>query len=526
MNADAPAPQYRLRLLLSAAVSLALVGGLLGLPGAGGAARAATTSGNLLTGDTATLAGVGGWTGTNIQQLTTTTTSSGNALVVAAASPGAVDVWAGRTAARAVVGRVYTGGVSFSAVAVPAVVQPVLRWYDRRGRLLHGSTVAAAPERDPVTSFGRATVTGIAPRNAVWVSLGLRVEATRPQETHHLAQPVLTVSSGGSSAVAGPLRTVGSTIVDRHGDRIALRGINRSGAYNTTSPDKLSRHDFERIKAWGGNSVRITVGQYVYIEGCRAYDPATPGIVDQAVTWANELGMLAILDLQWTAPTCDSNGLNPMPDPLSKVFWQQVATRYANAPLVAFDLFNEPHSVSDEVWARGGTATTASGVEYRAVGMKELYDTVRATGAENLVFIGGNDYASRWPSTAPLPGTRNVVYAVHAYNCDAPARCVHGTGSDWLLGQFVEPGRTNPIMVTEFGWPATWTREAVDFNAGVIAFAEKQGWGWMPWTWPVDADCRKDTWWGLVAPGDCHAGDVYQPSPGAMPILQGMQRNR
>ena len=214
-----------------------------------------------------------------------------------------------------------------------------------------------------------------------------------------------------------------------------------------------------------------------------------------------------------------------MPDSNSSVFWQQVASRYQANPLVAFDLFNEPHGVSDTVWADGGPTTTDSGVPYQAVGMRTLYGVVRGTGAQNLIFVGGLGYASTWPSTAPLAGTSNVVYAVHAYNCDRPSTCTNGTGIGWMLDRFVTPGQTNPIMVTEFGWPAAGTREAQAFNTNVITFAEKQGWGWMPWAWPVNGNCHTSTYWDLIADSSCAVGDTYQPSPAGMPILTGLRAN-
>ena len=54
-----------------------------------------------------------------------------------------------------------------------------------------------------------------------------------------------------------------------------------------------------------------------------------------------------------------------------------------------FELYNEPHDVSWRVWKSGGDA----GDGCQAVGMQQLYDAVRATGAENLVIIGGLDWA-------------------------------------------------------------------------------------------------------------------------------------
>lgn len=517
----------QLRLVLVAALAVVLVGGPLSLSPSGHEAVAATTtSTNLLVGHTATLESTGTWSGnSNVSRLTTGSWTGVRALRVTSKKRQSAEVQTGKSAVRALPGSVYTGQFLVAGRAVPDTVRGVLRFYDSGGRQI-AEPVLGPLVPEPTTNWGYVSAVAIAPPQSAFVTLAASFPGVLKNETHDLTSPVLTATTGGSSAVAGPLRTVGNKIVDANGEVVVLRGVNRSGAYNTTNPDRLSRYDFEQIKAWGANSVRITIGQYVYLPGCPAYDPATAGIIDEAVSWATDLGMVAILDLQWSAPTCDTNGLNPMPDPRSKVLWETLASRYAQHPLVAFDLFNEPHSVSDQVWAHGGTARTASGVSYTAIGMKELYDTVRGTGAQNLVFIGGPDYASRWPTTAPLTGTSNVVYAVHAYNCDSPSSCTYGTGSSWLLDRFVEPGKTHPIMVTEFGWPTSDAREATQFNNGVIQFAERQGWGWMPWSWQVNGNCTPGAWWSLIANATCDVGDTYQPNAAGLPVLVGLQNNR
>jgi hypothetical protein len=520
------------RRLVAAALGTVLVGGLLGVPAITGLAGASTapTSGNLLAGDTATLLQrTGMWVGTsNVAKLSTQLTSAGTGSLVIrpkAVGTAVVQTGAGSSAVRATPGSVYSAQVLANAATGLESVTAVLTWYDAAGAAITSDTVPGAPTPEVAGSWVPVAVVGLAPAKAAYVALVVRTPIAVVGETHYLSAPSLTATAGGSAALAGPLRTVGNKIVDANGSVVTLRGINRSGSYTTAIADTATQYDVARIKAWGGNVVRITVGQYLYLPGCPQYDPATASLIDQEVSWVNALGMLAVLDLQWNAPTCATNGLNTMPDPQSKVLWQKLATRYANSPLVAFDLFNEPHDVSDAVWSDGGTATTSSGVSYQAIGMKELYSAVRATGAQNLVFLGGLSYASTFPSTAPLSGTENVVYAVHAYNCDQPSTCVNGSGASWLLDRFVDAGRTNPIMVTEFGWPTASNRSAQSFNNNVISFAEQQGWGWMPWSWPVNGNCDVIKYFDLVANGTCNAGGTYQPSPAAMPILLGLLRN-
>ena len=94
-------------------------------------------------------------------------------------------------------------------------------------------------------------------------------------------------------------------------------------------------------------------------------------------------------------------GQHNMPDKNSIPFWEDVETRYKNHPNVIFGLYNEPHDVPLAVWRDGGTTTDKSErrkagqakVIYEAVGLQKLYDTVRATGATNVVAVGGLDWA-------------------------------------------------------------------------------------------------------------------------------------
>src|SRR5690606_114786 len=79
-------------------------------------------------------------------------------------------------------------------------------------------------------------------------------------------------------------------------------------------------------------------------------------------------------------------------------FWREFATRYQDHPAVLFELMNEPHDVSWDVWRNGGPVTDQKKVEankkaeaplaendqrlvaFNSVGMQGLLDAVRETG--------------------------------------------------------------------------------------------------------------------------------------------------
>jgi hypothetical protein len=355
---------------------------------------------------------------------------------------------------------------------------------------------------------------GIAPAKTSYVVMRVVFEAAPQGETHYIDSVSLTSAPGGSPDVVGPLRTVGNNVVDGHGRPLVLRGVNRAGMEGANGPGRApTAPDISEAKRWGANVVRLPLGEQYWLSSSCAYDPGYASRVDGAVDLITSRGMVALLDLHYnTIQPCGVAGAQPMADaPNSLNFWSQVAARYRDNALVAFDLYNEPHHISDYVWRFGG-AVTWKGHTFQAAGMQEMYDAVRATGANNLVFASGNTWGNKWPTTAPLIGT-NIVYAAHVYTCPTvtPPACRNRAPykSSQVLHNFVVPGHEVPVMVTEFGWPSPTDGR---FPANVIAYSERNGWGWAQYTWGP-------TTWGrfiLIT----LAGDLgYEPSPSGQPAL-------
>jgi hypothetical protein len=208
--------------------------------------------------------------------------------------------------------------------------------------------------------------------------------------------------------------------------------------------------------------------------------------------------------------------MQPMADArYGPAFWAAIAARYKDNPFVAFDLYNEPHDISDAVWLNGGTATYKS-VTFTAAGMQQLYNTVRAQGATNLIFTSGNKYAVL--PAARLVSGNNIVNAVHAYTCgDGPppgCQTPDYYNPTYILNHWATLGQSQPVMVTEFGWP---THDDPIFDRKVIAAAEYRGWGWDAFVW----DGGTNGMYGLVA----SMGSTYEPTPAGMPVLAGLAKN-
>jgi hypothetical protein len=437
---------------------------------------------------------------------------------------------AGPTAVEQLVGTpvrphsVYRASFAARAGGDPAPVTASLTWYDHAGRHLVADDVRSATVTDDAEAWTTIEVAGLTPATAATVRLVATFAPALSGATHFLAAPSMTVRPQGSDDLVGPLSTQGTQVLDAHGRPVVLRGINRAGQWDVAQPGGLDARDLERIKAWGANSVRLTLGEAVWLPGCTSYDPGYRTAVATAVRQINDLGMLAVLDLHYSAPTCGTAGPNPMPDTRSALFWQQVARAYRDRPLVAFDLYNEPYGVSPAVWRDGGLALTDRGVPYRAVGMRTLFRVIRAAGATNLVLTGGLGKAADVPGSAWFTGS-NLVWSVHTYVCSLPWLCTT-TETRRQLDALAPVARRMPVVVTEFGHPASQRRDASTFNAWTVDYAEQHHWGWMVWAWDVHGTCRPLQYFNLLTVTSCGTGTgTYEPSPQAVPVLIGLGRN-
>jgi hypothetical protein len=363
-----------------------------------------------------------------------------------------------------------------------------LRFFDGDGNPIPDAGQLSQPRFDVArrwTTTYRAV--GFAPADAVKATAVVATLGASTDAADRIDDVRVWETTGAPTPVAGPLTTDGSTVLDAQGRRVTLHGVQLGGMKSTGwTPDTVSTAQIDAAHRWGANFARLPVAENPMVPDDCSFDQSYVDTVDRIVNDVTSRGMVLLLDLHTNAVSdCgDWSRQQKLPDAKAVTFWQTVADRYKDNPLVAFDLYNEPHGVRDHVWRDGGTLTS-SGVTYDAVGMQQLYDTVRATGAQNLVVASGRAWASVYPATAPFTGTTNLVWGVHAYTCPIATPADGGTcrsGPDGvkdpsgILGGFARVGRTQPVMVTEFGWP---NPADGDYLRAVDAYATGHGWlGW------------------------------------------------
>jgi endoglucanase len=173
----------------------------------------------------------------------------------------------------------------------------------------------------------------------------------------------------------------------------------------------------QAIAAWHTNAVRAPLNEDCWL-GINGINPAYAGAnyqqaIGAYVNLLNQNGMVAILDLHWNAPGSNlATGQEPMPDADHSVtFWTSVANYFKSNSSVIFDLYNEPYPDNNQdttaawtCWKNGGTC---SGVPFQTAGMQTLVTSVRNTGSQNVIMLGGVEYGECFVLVAHLQANRS-----------------------------------------------------------------------------------------------------------------------
>ena len=300
------------------------------------------------------------------------------------------------------------------------------------------------------------------------------------------------------------LHVVGNHLEDSAGRVVRLQGVNIPSMEWVPTGDHVMQSIAKATGEWNANVIRIPLAQdlwYGYYRGHVADDggEAYRKLVDRIVQKIAEKNCYALMDLHWS--DCNvwgqSVGQHKMPDKNSVTFWKDFAKRYANNPAVLFDLYNEPHSVSWDVWRDGGPVDEESGrFTYETPGMQTLLETIRSTGAKNVVLAGGLDWAYDLRGVMSGhalvdPSGNGVVYSTHIY----PWKKNWDTNVTPVIEKY-------PVFVGEVGtkpwkqgdpphenvYTESWAPEA-------IAYIEKYKLSWTAWSFhPSASPCILSGW--------------------------------
>jgi endoglucanase len=273
-------------------------------------------------------------------------------------------------------------------------------------------------------------------------------------ESIPVAEPInesqLVVDAGGAAPLA--LHTEGTQVLDSAGTPVWLQGVNVPSLEWSNGGERVLASVIEAVDGWKANVIRLPVKADRWFgrdKGQKDDGAAYRALVDQAVLACSSRGARLILDLHHYRA----------PKEAEAEFWRSAAAHFAANPAVLFGLLNEPHDVTWEVWKNGGEVTdrkrntdalaenTETITSFTALGMQDLVDAVRETGATNIVLVGGLDWAydlSGMTAGFALDdrGGSGIIYDTHVY----PWK------SQWQE-RFLDCAAVYPVLLGEVGCP-------------------------------------------------------------------------
>jgi len=305
-------------------------------------------------------------------------------------------------------------------------------------------------------------------------------------------------------AESGPpvLRASGNKLVDAGGATRRLLGVNRSGGEFMCVQGRgifdgpVDDASVKAIADWKANTVRIPLNEECWL-GLSNIDPAYAGAnyinaVKDLVAKVKAHGMTPVVELHWTHGQYTGNSAGcsdvhascqkPMPDmQYTPSFWASVANTFKNDRTVVFDLFNEPYpdratSTTTQAWQCWRDGGSCPGIGYEVAGMQDLVDSVRGTGATNVILAGGIAYSndlSQWLTYRPADPAGNLAAAWHVYNFNTCS-----TESCWN-STLAPVAAQVPLVAGEIGENTC----AHGFIDQVMKWFDSHGLSYLGWTW-------------------------------------------
>ena len=278
-----------------------------------------------------------------------------------------------------------------------------------------------------------------------------------------------------------PLSASGRYIVDAHGRRVRLAGVNWYGAHEddgvVSGLERTGRVRLARaIARLGFNSVRLPFSLWMteqatpvpdeYLAANPDLSGATPiQVYDACVEALTGAGLVVIpnchtLDPGWCCADDDEQGLwfnDRWPAGRFFAAWRQLAARYRSNPLVAgMDIMNEPRRsrvgrrILTPAWGSGRTTDLAA--MYTMAG-----NLIHEVSPDVLIICEGPGYAAdlagvaRHPVRLERPG--KVVYSLHDYSWFHPREQPRAAYLEQMhrAGGYLLSEGIAPLWIGEFG---------------------------------------------------------------------------
>jgi hypothetical protein len=299
------------------------------------------------------------------------------------------------------------------------------------------------------------------------------------------------------------LHVSGNRILTAAGATYRLLGVNRSGGEfaciqgNGMWDGPMDQASIATMRSWKIRTVRVPLNEECWLGTASVPSTGASGATYQqnVRSYVNLLlaaGITPIVELHWNFGQYGGAGAGcseaiarcqkPMPDAqLAPQFWTGVANAFKGNDAVVFDLFNEPFpdipaGNTTAGWTCFRDGGTCPGIGYQVAGFQSLVNAVRATGATNIIMVGGltcSNNIAQWLQFKPADPLNNLVAFAHVYNFNA---CVSTSCWD---SQWAPVAAQVPLTIREIGENDC----AHTFVDQVMNWADAHGVGYLGWTW-------------------------------------------
>ncbi|MDR1719087.1 MAG: cellulase family glycosylhydrolase [Dysgonamonadaceae bacterium] len=181
------------------------------------------------------------------------------------------------------------------------------------------------------------------------------------------------------------------------------KGFNLSEWFQSSNPqsiafNRFTKKDFQDIKNLGCDVIRLPINLHRMTSGAPDYtiDPLLYRFLDQAVDWAEELGLNLILDNHSTSSTVES-----VEEPLLKI-WPQMAAHYrTRSTKVLYEVLNEPIMNTTD-WAPL---------------QEKVVEAIRAIDQVHTIIVSGGDWGGiNGLKDLAVLDDDNLLYSFHYYD--------------------------------------------------------------------------------------------------------------
>jgi hypothetical protein len=339
----------------------------------------------------------------------------------------------------------------------------------------------------------------------------------------------LGVPVARASEPADFVRVQGAHLVDSHGDRFIVKGINLGNwlvpegymfkftharapgeiahvIETLIGPEEAMRFwsrfrdvyvaeaDIRFIKAAGFNTVRVPLHWGLFVEsggeGPNRFEGHGWLLLDRLVAWCRQAGLRVIIDLH--AAPGGQTGVNHDDGPgvpltfyvprhrrLTIALWREIARRYRDEPTVlGYDLLNEPISpYSDEKYLNPRLESF-----YR-----QIVEAIRSVDVNHPVILAGAQWSTSF-KVFDRPFDANTIYTYHKFWASPTRAALQeylNFSNRWQVPLLIgETGESNDQWNESFrrlhetygiGW-CFWPYKNLDSDSTVVSIPKPEGW--------------------------------------------------